>query len=535
MVEEGGAYSESAGRSRRQLGALFQTEFKLLAFTTRRHRRTCPTTSRNWPGGALSGVQSRERSNPPRSRTSSNGAHHRHGPSARPLKKSDPRIWESDVQRPSPHRYFPPRLANNTLDCDAGGKVLRLKRFIKSNAGPLVINAVLDALKTNTKIEALYIQNFEDGFFDEQLERLTDVLKLKRIWCLNVGENFRTTLNAWKEFAEDLPETAVSHMYASEHHFIGTDLKNQMKDAIRETRRANVIPHSLEVIMNCGNMWYNPKLPKWAQDIKGGAAALIARQQAASADSSVCAVQGRGGETAPGADKGTGTGRGGKKMGATAAHELEEFLRSKRSVERKGKRTVIQTSRGAAFVASETAKQRRSDKLRRERAQEKKRDEADASIAEKNAERVVHSFKTGGGAELLGWRVRVWWPEEEAWFHGTVAKFDASSGRHGIEYEDGDEKEIALGGRGLSLDKIGFLRAPRGRGVGAKKTPAKKVKKESGTPARKSGRTPKRRAESPPPPPGGLRGSHGIRAAARERRLKEALESTPKKRRSSLK
>jgi hypothetical protein len=26
-------------------------------------------------------------------------------------------------------------------------------------------------------------------------------------------------------------------MYASEHHFIGTDVKNQMKDAIRETRK----------------------------------------------------------------------------------------------------------------------------------------------------------------------------------------------------------------------------------------------------------------------------------------------------------
>ena len=50
-------------------------------------------------------------------------------------------------------------------------------------------------------------------------------------------------------------------------------------------------------------------------------------------------------------------------MGAIAAHELEEFLRSKRSVERKGKRTVIQTARGAAFVATETAKQRRVDKL----------------------------------------------------------------------------------------------------------------------------------------------------------------------------
>lgn len=372
------------------------------------------------------------------------------------------------------------------------------------------------------------------------------MLKLKRIWCLNVGENFRTTLNAWKQFAEALPETAVSHMYASEHHFIGTDLKNQMKDAIRETRKANIIPHSLEVIMNCGNMWYNPKLPKWAQDIKGGAAALIARQQAASADSSVCAIQGRGGEHAPGEDKKgedkktAGAGRGSKKMGAVAAHELEEFLRSKRSVERKGKRTVIQTARGAAFVATETAKQRRADKLRRERAAEKRRDEADAAIAEKNAARVAEALRAGGGGAVVGWRVRVWWPEDAAWFRGVVAGFNASTGRHRIEYEDGDERELALGTRGGSLDKIGFLRAPRGRGVkgqgqGAKRTRVKAERDAAPTPSRKSGRTPKRRAESPPPPPGGLRGSHGIRAAARERRLKEALESAPKKRRSSLK
>ena len=273
----------------------------------------------------------------------------------------------------------------------------------------------------------------------------------------------------------------------------------------------------------------------------GGAAALIARQQAASADSSVCAIQGRGGEPAPGEDKKTaGTGRGSKKMGAIAAHELEEFLRSKRSVERKGKRTVIQTARGAAFVATETAKQRRADKLRRERAAEKKQDEADAAIAEKNAGRVAEALRAGGGGAVVGWRVRVWWPEDASWFHGVVAGFDASTGRHRIEYEDGDERELALGTRGISLDKIGFLRAPRGRGVkgqgqGAKRTPVKAGRDAATTPSRKSGRTPKRRAESPPPPPGGLRGSHGIRAAARERRLKEALESAPKKRRSSLK
>ena len=85
-----------------------------------------------------------------------------------------------------------------------------------------------------------------------------------------------------------------------------------------------------------------------------------------------------------------------------------------------------------------------------------------------------------------------------------MAKFDASSGRHGIEYEDGDEKEITLGGRGLSLDKIGFLRAPRGRGVGAKKTPAKKVDvaaagvKKDGTMKKKPGR-PKGSKNKPKP------------------------------------
>jgi len=128
---------------------------------------------------------------------------------------------------------FIARLRNNTLECDAGGKVLRLKRFISANSGPKVLHEVLEALTENTTVEALYIQNFESGFFDEHLVKLAEVLSLKRIWCLNVGENFRTTLGAWKQFTEDLKDTAVSHMYASEHHFIGTDVKHRMKAVIR--------------------------------------------------------------------------------------------------------------------------------------------------------------------------------------------------------------------------------------------------------------------------------------------------------------
>lgn len=43
----------------------------------------------------------------------------------------------------------------------AGGRVLRLKQYIGADARPQVIDAVLDALEHNNRVEALYIQNFE--------------------------------------------------------------------------------------------------------------------------------------------------------------------------------------------------------------------------------------------------------------------------------------------------------------------------------------------------------------------------------------
>jgi len=39
------------------------------------------------------------------------------------------------------------------------------------------------------------------GFGNEQLRHLTAVLLQRRIWALNVGENFQVTLAAWQEFA----------------------------------------------------------------------------------------------------------------------------------------------------------------------------------------------------------------------------------------------------------------------------------------------------------------------------------------------
>ena len=406
---------------------------------------------------------------------------------------------------------FIERLRNNTLECDAGGKVLRLKRFISANSGPKTLHAVLDALEENTTVEALYIQNFESGFFDEHLVRLAEVLRLKRIWCLNVGENFRTSLPAWRRFCEDLKDTAVSHMYASEHHFIGTDVKHKMKAVIRETRNAQppVAHHSLEVIMECGNMWYNPKLPKWARELKGGAAALAERQQAASADSAAC--------------------------GRTAKPRGDAFGGERKRAFRDGKRTIVQTAAGAAHAALEHSKRKRQEKLRRERAAAKKRDDADAVSAEKNKPLVEAAREKQGGSALVGWRVRVFWKAENAWFHGVVKAFDVRSGKHVVAYDDGDEQTLALRG---STAAIGFLRAPRRRsGASAEASAEASAKPASANPslapARRSARVPKRRAESPPPPPGGLRGSHGIRAAATARRLSQALAAAPKRARSA--
>ena len=51
--------------------------------------------------------------------------------------------------------------------------MLRLKRYVSAVAGSAVLDAVLEALAVNTRVEVLYIQNFERGFTDAQLARLT--------------------------------------------------------------------------------------------------------------------------------------------------------------------------------------------------------------------------------------------------------------------------------------------------------------------------------------------------------------------------
>ena len=152
------------------------------------------------------------------------------------------------------------RTSDPTLGVE-NGRVLRLKQFVPSDIGPRIIEQIIDALADNTTVEALYIQNFEKAMQDPQLERLTGVLRLGRIWALNCGENFRISKEGWRKFKDALPTTQVAYLYVSEHHLYGTGLKDQMREAIRNNR--NVAPErAVEVIRAITNMWYNPKTPK---------------------------------------------------------------------------------------------------------------------------------------------------------------------------------------------------------------------------------------------------------------------------------
>ena len=97
---------------------------------------------------------------------------------------------------------------------------------------------------------------------DEQLGHLMEaVLKQGRIWAVNIGENFRITHEGWGAFLRELPHTAVSFLYVSEHHLYGTKLKDKMRDAIRENRKL-LGQRDLAVINWVTNMWYNPKTPE---------------------------------------------------------------------------------------------------------------------------------------------------------------------------------------------------------------------------------------------------------------------------------
>lgn len=44
----------------------------------------------------------------------------------------------------------------------------------------------------------------------------------------------------------------------------------------------------------------------------------------------------------------------------------------------------------------------------------------------------------------MGWRVAVYWRTDAALYPGNIIAYDASSGKHEVEYDDGESEWLAL-------------------------------------------------------------------------------------------
>ncbi|GIL92473.1 hypothetical protein Vretifemale_19939 [Volvox reticuliferus] len=57
-------------------------------------------------------------------------------------------------------------------------------------------------------------------------------------------------------------------------------------------------------------------------------------------------------------------------------------------------------------------------------------------------------------ARLVGREIRVLWPEEEAWFCGRVTRYNAGTGMHTVEYDDGDVEHLHLAAEEVRLQVV---------------------------------------------------------------------------------
>ncbi|KAH9248488.1 hypothetical protein BASA81_013814 [Batrachochytrium salamandrivorans] len=142
-------------------------------------------------------------------------------------------------------------------------QILRTKQFLDSFTNEQVLERMFDLLEENTSVQALYVQNLENGMTDFTLGLLARLLERNpRIWAVNVGENFKITKSGWETFANALSSTSVTHLYAGSESTVYGELKVKMRLAIRNNRTKHNLHCSVEnlpVIQQIGQMWWNPK------------------------------------------------------------------------------------------------------------------------------------------------------------------------------------------------------------------------------------------------------------------------------------
>lgn len=54
------------------------------------------------------------------------------------------------------------------------------------------------------------------------------------------------------------------------------------------------------------------------------------------------------------------------------------------------------------------------------------------------------------GKELVGNRVKVYWPDDKEWYFGEVIDFSRDDGKHTVHYADGDKERVTLANEKVS-------------------------------------------------------------------------------------
>ena len=137
--------------------------------------------------------------------------------------------------------------------------IFKIKDHLRADINSSVLESIFEALYVNRNCQALYLQNLTNSLKDQQLHGLVNLLKKKRnIWCLNIGENYSVSNEAWSFFCNQLPNTSITHLYVSEH-VISLKLKDEMRMHIRKNRKKHDMHCSvrnLQIIEKCTNMWW---------------------------------------------------------------------------------------------------------------------------------------------------------------------------------------------------------------------------------------------------------------------------------------
>lgn len=136
--------------------------------------------------------------------------------------------------------------------------ILKIKNQLHADINSHVMDAIIAALNKNRVCQALYAQNLTKALGETQLAEITKLCSKKKIWCVNLGENYNISTLAWERFCRDLATTFITHLYVSEHT-INIELKNRMRDQIRANRKKHELHCSMKniaVIEKCTNVWW---------------------------------------------------------------------------------------------------------------------------------------------------------------------------------------------------------------------------------------------------------------------------------------